>query len=451
HVYDVTPYLQFHPGGEDQIMQVAGLDASEMFEKIHPWVNYKSLIESCYVGKLTKTSTVSLLAGGLKCTTLQSQQNPNIECSSSGQSNPSTLTKGHAVSVPPSMYIDRQAPNEHSITLTVCNKKAERINACDLVVYINPPQNIVFVLYEVNQECTTYSYSLRSIACKDNLEVSELKENEDGNWAVEFVCPETEILGITKVSKFLFKPMLVSKQGLLWPITLKSRDQITPSTHLYTFRVPSNLYICPRIGSYTLVKLDDSDSQECRAYTPIASIAFRPRPKRFVAELNFIIKTVPNGFMSSYMSRMHIGGSLLISPCIDQCRADKLTENKPILLLAAGSGITPFVDLISFAIKRKSEVKLIYCNQSEAETIYRQEIDRLAANERLFNVVHVISNPSPDWTGEQGPITLKFIKAQVSSKEKMFIGVCGSPEFIITVSSLLDEASIDMSDYHKFG
>lgn len=51
-VYNVTPYLDFHPGGVDQLLKGAGKDATDLFNSIHSWVNYGGMLKKCYVGKL---------------------------------------------------------------------------------------------------------------------------------------------------------------------------------------------------------------------------------------------------------------------------------------------------------------------------------------------------------------------------------------------------------------
>ncbi|OUM61645.1 hypothetical protein PIROE2DRAFT_45014, partial [Piromyces sp. E2] len=52
-VYDVTEYLNFHPGGKSILMTCAGKDATSMFYKCHPWVDYKVLLKNYTVGTLT--------------------------------------------------------------------------------------------------------------------------------------------------------------------------------------------------------------------------------------------------------------------------------------------------------------------------------------------------------------------------------------------------------------
>lgn len=55
-VYNLGPYLEYHPGGVDKLMMVAGRDGSSMFDKYHPWVNVDSLLAKSLVGFLADPS-----------------------------------------------------------------------------------------------------------------------------------------------------------------------------------------------------------------------------------------------------------------------------------------------------------------------------------------------------------------------------------------------------------
>ncbi|KAJ3200100.1 hypothetical protein HDU67_002305 [Dinochytrium kinnereticum] len=56
-VYNVTHYLKFHPGGIGQVMRGAGKDATELYFKVHPWVNHDFILgEKCMVGYLIPES-----------------------------------------------------------------------------------------------------------------------------------------------------------------------------------------------------------------------------------------------------------------------------------------------------------------------------------------------------------------------------------------------------------
>ncbi|RYO84854.1 hypothetical protein DL766_001668 [Monosporascus sp. MC13-8B] len=51
-VYNITPYLRFHPGGEAELLRGAGRDGTRLFGEVHPWVNYEAMLASCLVGVL---------------------------------------------------------------------------------------------------------------------------------------------------------------------------------------------------------------------------------------------------------------------------------------------------------------------------------------------------------------------------------------------------------------
>mmetsp|Transcript_20720 Transcript_20720/g.39391 ORF Transcript_20720/g.39391 Transcript_20720/m.39391 type:complete len:211 (-) Transcript_20720:408-1040(-) len=51
-VYNVTPYLDFHPGGKKILVKAGGTDATKLFDKFHKWVNEEFMMEKCLVGIL---------------------------------------------------------------------------------------------------------------------------------------------------------------------------------------------------------------------------------------------------------------------------------------------------------------------------------------------------------------------------------------------------------------
>ncbi|CAI5971858.1 unnamed protein product [Closterium sp. NIES-65] len=51
-VYNITPYLDFHPGGKAILMKGAGKDCTALFNKYHAWVNAEFLLDQCFLGML---------------------------------------------------------------------------------------------------------------------------------------------------------------------------------------------------------------------------------------------------------------------------------------------------------------------------------------------------------------------------------------------------------------
>jgi len=55
-VYDITPYLLYHPGGKSQLMKAAGRDGTKLFDSMHSWINVDFMLEKCIIGILGSTS-----------------------------------------------------------------------------------------------------------------------------------------------------------------------------------------------------------------------------------------------------------------------------------------------------------------------------------------------------------------------------------------------------------
>lgn len=49
-VYNITPYVHFHPGGEGELLRAAGKDGAKLFMEVHSWINWENMLNSCIVG-----------------------------------------------------------------------------------------------------------------------------------------------------------------------------------------------------------------------------------------------------------------------------------------------------------------------------------------------------------------------------------------------------------------
>lgn len=58
-VYNITPYLPFHPGGENELMKGAGRDGTKLFMDVHPWVNWEGMLSACLVGVIVSEGAES--------------------------------------------------------------------------------------------------------------------------------------------------------------------------------------------------------------------------------------------------------------------------------------------------------------------------------------------------------------------------------------------------------
>lgn len=51
-MYNITQFLDYHPGGVSILMEGAGKDCTAFFLKYHTWVNIKGMLSKCFLGTL---------------------------------------------------------------------------------------------------------------------------------------------------------------------------------------------------------------------------------------------------------------------------------------------------------------------------------------------------------------------------------------------------------------
>tara|TARA_B110001452_G_C15080415_1_gene376960 strand:- start:228 stop:515 length:288 start_codon:yes stop_codon:yes gene_type:complete len=58
-VYNIGPYLAYHPGGIEILNKVLGEDCTELFDKYHRWVSIDGLVGTLAIGSVCETTTTT--------------------------------------------------------------------------------------------------------------------------------------------------------------------------------------------------------------------------------------------------------------------------------------------------------------------------------------------------------------------------------------------------------
>lgn len=53
-VYNISPYVPFHPGGAGELLRCAGKDGNQLFNDVHSWVNYDNMLSACRIGVMVE-------------------------------------------------------------------------------------------------------------------------------------------------------------------------------------------------------------------------------------------------------------------------------------------------------------------------------------------------------------------------------------------------------------
>jgi ferredoxin-NADP reductase len=171
-----------------------------------------------------------------------------------------------------------------------------------------------------------------------------------------------------------------------------------------------------------------------------------PPGRRWTAEI--VVREIPGGFVSPHLSaEVAAGAELEISGPEGEFRYDPLRDTPDLVLLAGGTGIAPFLAVTQDILERPGteRILLLYGSRTPEEIIFRERLDRLAAeHEHRLRVVHVLSEPPAHWTGERGFLDADRIAGHVErgSLARRTWFVCGPPKMVPFVLAQLDRLGV---------
>jgi len=204
------------------------------------------------------------------------------------------------------------------------------------------------------------------------------------------------------------------------------------NSKVYTVRVPGLTQL--PVASFILTKSPNKDKDGkdvIRPYTPIG----QPTAD---GQVDLLIKTYPNGPMTSYLDKLNPGAKISIKGPIQKIPY-KANMKKEIGMLAGGTGITPMLQVlhkIAADPADKTKVSLVFCNLTEDDILLKEELDALAAKNKNITITYAVDNPKTSaWKGEKGLISEALIKSKMpKSGPDSLVMVCGPPGFMNAVS-----------------
>lgn len=510
-VYNVTSYLDFHPGGVDELMRGAGKDATKLFDEVHAWVNYESLLAKCYIGPLRSTGVLKLVPEEPEDTS----KSPN---SSMPPPPPPSLLKpptssNPAVIVTPST--PAVEPKVLSAISVVSTSSEDSTTKSSPVVprfdWIQKTAEVTFIFYTkalcnpavVVEFVNNLEFNVR-IFLEGN--VRHRYQFQVAN-NLQWPCTVRQSLEAGKVELVFNKllPGLWTNYGQMeheqtenYPMELHEYDvatriEITHDSCALLLRPKNNsiLQITP-IGHHLSITGTVAEGQVVtRSYTPVPHSAVPTDcPPTFVP---LLVKTYPLGALSKHLTRpVPLATALQISQPSGNFSLAKLKHHNRIALLAAGSGITPMLALLCYLLERSSNkmesVSLLYFNKTEADIWCREMLDNLCAKDKRLTVKHFLSDidspssaqptapaaagdsrpstattgdgaasaedtPSKATTVERGRISLAIVQQLTNVDSPLaasFVCLCGPKPFNELACQHLEQAGHNPSYVHSF-
>jgi len=203
-------------------------------------------------------------------------------------------------------------------------------------------------------------------------------------------------------------------------------------------------------GQHVDVRLTAPDGYQAQRSYSIASA-----PEDDVLVLT--VERLEDGEVSSYLAgELRAGDQLELRGPIGGYFVWEPLVVGPVLLVAGGSGIVPFRSMLRHraAIGSSVAVRLIYSSRSLDDVIYREELMRFAADDKLDVRLALTREWPQDWQGHRGRIDRQLLdEVSWSPKERPLILICGPTGFVESVADTLVQSghTPDLIRTERFG
>ena len=233
-------------------------------------------------------------------------------------------------------------------------------------------------------------------------------------------------------------------------LTVSEVKKETPNSVSVSFEIPDDLksIFTFKAGQYITIKYMAGGEEIRRAYSIFTS------PKSGVLAVG--IKKVTGGLFSMFANTTLKAGDVLeVMPPEGKFVLEPNASNrKNYMALAAGSGITPVLSIVTTILEEEPEstVSLVYGNRSLDEAMFAKNILELQKNYPNRFFLEWIFSRKKENSGLFGRIensTVNYLlKNKFGGKSYDAFYLCGPEEMIRTVETLLLERGIDKKKIH---
>ncbi|XP_053610253.1 cytochrome b5 reductase 4 isoform X2 [Plodia interpunctella] len=498
-VYNITHYLPYHPGGPEELMRGAGIDATQLFDKVHPWVNYDSLLAKCLVGplrvdlpsaeELFESSSPSIKSDRLrepsKAQELVRKSMENLaNCITPVRKKITSKSDENVKGSPPSKIMQSLIQSSDlpvSISRRAASSPVKSIEKPEV-----PPLRYDWIQTSRKLTISVYTGPLANPGgCARLTEGILLVEVATNGWLRTLkVVPEARLqeplqlkvyaesgkidIIAQKAEVSVWKSCEISAGAatrVSSPRTLSCRvvdvGSVTHDTVLLSLQPRSGPVIVP-LGHHVRVHKRISGSECVRSYTPVGE-GWSP-PIEGQSPLRLAVKRYANGALTPHLSDLREGDTVTLSGPYGNFQLLKLKSVKTIYLLAAGTGITPMLGLLKFMLLRSNprceRVHLLFFNKTENDILFQNILEDIANEDIRLTVTHILSDAGSSWPGPRGRITEELLSGLLERDSVMcraeemqcshFACLCGPTEFTHAGLNLLKNLDMSENCMHAF-
>lgn len=157
------------------------------------------------------------------------------------------------------------------------------------------------------------------------------------------------------------------------------------------------------------------------------------------------------GMFTTDMQKLEVGKIVYLDGPFGVFTQEAYTTEKPIVIIAGGIGITPFMRLIhKLSPEWQRDVTLFWGNKTEQDISFGQDLETARAGG--LKIVNVLSNQE-NYNGEKGYITAELLQKYLGDLTRYEYFVCGPPVMMEKLLPMVEAAGVPKNQIHaeKFG
>lgn len=231
-----------------------------------------------------------------------------------------------------------------------------------------------------------------------------------------------------------------SKGATTMTLLLAHIEQQTHDTKTFRFLIPRERSFQAKPGQFLTFHWAVEGKRVLRSYT----ISSSPTHPNYV---EITSKRVKDGCISNFLhEQAKLGLTVEASGPHGKFYLDEMVHRR-IVLIAAGSGITPMISIIRYIedLHLPIIVTLLYCVRTHKDIIFEAELERLRNSVPNFNYGVSLSQPDDAWLGQRGHLTREFIFEHVIDLNTPTFFLCGPKGFMENAWQILTSVGVDES------
>lgn len=226
-------------------------------------------------------------------------------------------------------------------------------------------------------------------------------------------------------------------QQASYDVAVKAVRQQSPSTISLTIQGESLNKLSFLPGQY--VNLQIPGTEESRAYS------FSSLVKN--GEVSFLIRNVPNGKMSGFLTgQAQPGVAMKLAGPLGSFYLRDI--KRPLLMLAGGTGLAPFTAMLEKIAEQGSAfpIHLIYGVTHDADLVDLDKLDAFKAQIPNFTWAACVASPDSTYPNK-GYVTNHIQPAQLNAGE-VDIYLCGPPPMVEAVNQYMRNQGIKPANFY---